>query len=522
MRLQHYLSGEWLDGQGEGSALYDPVTGAELARVSGEGLDLAGALEYGRREGGAALRAMSYGERAALLRAIADVLTANRDRYNELSVQNSGATAIDCAFDVDGGIGALKYYAAQGKGLGDARFLMEPQLDRLGRDEGFQSAHIWTPTRGIAIHINAFNFPSWGLWGKVAVALLSGVPVLAKPAAATVLVSHEMVKDVVAAGILPKGALSLLCSGGRELMDLVKPQDVVSFTGSADTARMLRSNRNVIEQNVRFNVEADSLNAVVLGPDVQPGSAEFDGFVKEVVKEMTVKAGQKCTAIRRIFVPQTQIDAVEAALKERLAKIAIGNPRNENVRMGPLVSKAQQRAAWEGLEQLKTEARVVFGGERDFELVDAEQDQAAFFPLTLLRTDEPDQARVVHEHEVFGPVATLMPYRDAQHAFELVARGGGSLVASVFSADDNFGLEAAVALSPFHGRVAVINEPVVKLNPGHGMVMPQSLHGGPGRAGGGEEMGGLRALRFYHQRSAVQASLERLQKLQSSGAGFTA
>lgn len=516
MTLQHYLGGRWLDGTGDATPLLDPVTGEELAAVAGGGLDLAGALDHARTVGGPALKAMTYAERGALLKSIAEVLTANRDRYNELSLKNSGATAVDCAFDVDGGIGTLRYFAGVGKSLGDTHHLVESDMERLGRDESFQTLHVWTPYSGVAIHINAFNFPSWGLWGKVAVAFLSGMPVLAKPAAATALLSHAMVKDVVDAGILPDGALSLLCAGGRDLMDLVRPQDVVSFTGSADTARTLRSNPTVIAAGVPFNIEADSLNAAVLGPDAAPGSDEFDAFVKEVVKEMTVKAGQKCTAIRRIMVPADRLDAVQEALVARLGKVVVGDPRQEAVRMGPLVNRAQVKAAEDGLTRLGQDARTVFTS-------DVPRDgPGCFFPPTLLRCNDPDRAEAVHAHEVFGPVATLMPYRDADHAFALVARGEGSLVTSVFTADADFATRATLALAGVNGRVAVIDGTVAKANPGHGVVMPQCLHGGPGRAGGGEEMGGRRALRFYHQRCAIQGSVAHLTRLKDSGAPFTA
>lgn len=515
MILQHYLGGQWLDGTGAATALLDPVTGAELATVAGGGLDLAAALDHARRVGGPALKSMTYAERGALLKAVAEVLTANRDRYNDLSLQNSGATAVDCAFDVDGGIGTLRYFAGLGKSLGDTRHLVEPDMERLGRDESFQTLHLWAPYGGVAIHINAFNFPSWGLWGKVAVALLSGMPVLAKPAAATALLSHAMVKDVIEAGVLPDGALSLLCAGGRDLMDLVRPQDVVSFTGSADTARRLRANPTVIAAGVPFNIEADSLNAAVLGPDAAPGSDEFAAFVKEVLKEMTVKAGQKCTAIRRILVPAERLDAVQEALTAKLAGVVVGDPRQEGVRMGPLVNRAQVQAAEEGLARLTQDARVVFES-------DVPRDGAGcFFPATLLRCDDPDGAEAVHAHEVFGPVATLMPYRDADHAFALVARGEGSLVTSVFTADADFAARASVALAAVNGRVAVVDGSVAKANPGHGVVMPQCLHGGPGRAGGGEEMGGRRALRFYHQRCAIQGSVAHLTRLKETGASFT-
>lgn len=518
MRLENYLEGRWVAGQGNGTPLFDPVTGEELARAGSEGLDLAAALAFAREKGGPALRARSYAERAAMLRAIADVLTENRDRYYEIALKNSGNTKADGALDIDGGIGTLKYYAAIGKSLGDARYLMEPSLERLGRDEAFQAGHIWTPIPGVAIHINAFNFPSWGMWEKAAVALLSGVPVVEKPATATSWLSYEMVRDVVAADMVPPGALSLLCGGGHDLLDHVLSTDAIAFTGSADTAVKLRSNPNVVASNVRFTVEADSLNLALLAPDVQPDSEEFKLFVKEVVREMTTKAGQKCTAIRRVLAPSSCIDALGDALSARLAGTSIGDPRNENVRMGPLVSRAQQRAAWDGIEKLKQEASVVYGGVRDFELVDADSETGCFVPPTLLRCDAPASGKVVHEVEVFGPVATLMPYENIEQAFDLAARGGGSLVASVFTGDDAFATRAAVALGASHGRVFIIDASVGSSHTGHGVVMPQCVHGGPGRAGGGEELGGLRGLRFYHQRSAVQANASRLEAMQKNAA----
>ncbi len=521
MQLENYLEGRWVAGAGAGTALIDPVTGAELARAGSDGLDLAAALAYARNTGGPALRAMSYGERAAMLRAVADVLVANRDAYARIALENSGNTAGDAVMDIDGGIGTLKYYAAVGKGLGEARYLMEPTLERLARDEAFQAGHLWTSITGVAIHINAFNFPSWGMWEKAAVALLAGVPVFEKPATATALLAHAMVRDVAAAGVLPAGALSLICGGGHDLLDHVQSNDAVAFTGSADTAARLRANPNVIASNVRFTVEADSLNTALLGPDVEPGSEEFALFVKEVAREMTVKAGQKCTAIRRILVPVERIDALQEALCQRLAGVTVGNPRNETVRMGPLVNRSQQQAAWTGIERLKAEAAVVFGGTSDFALLDADPETGCFVPPTLLRCDDPEGAQVVHEVEVFGPVATLMPYRDADQAFALAARGGGSLAASVFTADDAFAAQAAVALGPSHGRVYIIDAAVGTSGTGHGVVMPQCVHGGPGRAGGGEELGGLRGLRFYHQRSAVQANVARLEAMKAKAAVVT-
>lgn len=520
MKLANYIEDTWREGAGDGVPLTDPVTGEELARASSEGIDIESALRYARQTGGPNLRALTCAERAALLKSAADVLSANRDRYNEISLRNSGATKADCGFDVDGGIGTLKYYAGLGRGLGDSRFLMEPGSDQLSRDGNFASAHILTPVQGVAVHINAFNFPSWGLWEKVAVALLSGVPAFAKAATATSWLSQAMVRDVVEAGILPPGALSLICAGGRNLMEYLEPGDVVAFTGSADTAAGLRGHPRVAGSGIRFNVEADSLNTAVLGPDAAPGSPECDALIREVRREMTLKAGQKCTAIRRILVPAEHLDAVESALAGQLAGVAVGDPRNDKVRMGPLVNKAQQRAAWTGLESLRRDARVIIGGDDSFELIDAVPERGAFFPITLLRCDDPAGAESIHNVEVFGPVATLLPYRSSEEAFTTTARGRGSLVTSVFSADPDFALDAATALAPWHGRLALINGGVAQENPGHGVVMPQCVHGGPGRAGGGEELGGLRALGFYHQRTAIQADSERLEALRARAAAY--
>ncbi|MGC2856097.1 3,4-dehydroadipyl-CoA semialdehyde dehydrogenase [Novispirillum sp. DQ9] len=516
MRLTSYLNGRWQDGTGEGAALRDPVTGETLAHASADGLDLAAGLSWARSRGGPALRAMTYGQRAALLRAIADVLTANREAYGAIALRNSGNTAVDAAMDIDGGIGTLKYYASLGKRLGDARLLMEAGSDQLAKDEAFRAAHIWTPVQGVAVCINAFNFPSWGLWEKAAVALLSGVPVVAKPATATAWLTHQMVEDVIAAGVLPDGALSLVCGGGRGLMDALGRWDLVSFTGSFDTARSLRAHPAVQDNNLRFAMEADSLNLCCFGPDAGPDSAEFALAVKEVTRELTIKAGQKCTAIRRILVPRAfHADAVEA-LKASLEKVAVGDPRVEGVRMGPLVSKAQQAAAWEGIATLSAEARVVTGGaDRSYAPGGVDPDHACFVPPTLLACDSPLDGKAVHAVEVFGPAATIMPYDDPAQAADLAALGGGSLAASVFTGDDAFALSFVPAIAPSHGRLLVVNEAIGKSHTGHGNAMPQTVHGGPGRAGGGEELGGLRALRFYHQRSAVQSSADRLEALRA-------
>jgi 3,4-dehydroadipyl-CoA semialdehyde dehydrogenase len=518
MKLPNLVSGRWQSGSGEGQALIDPVLGVELARASSEGIDLAQALGYARQVGGAALRALSYAERAELLAKIAGVLTAKRTTYQEIALANSGSPAGDAAIDIDGAIFTLKYYAGAAAPLGAARYLKDGGLIRLGKDESFQALHVQVPLRGVAVLINAFNFPAWGLWEKAAPALLSGVPVLVKPATATCWLTQRMVHDVVAAGVLPDGALSILCGGARDLLDHVGGADAISFTGSADTAQRIRSHPAVLRHSTRVNIEADSLNSALLGPDAVAGTAEFDLLVREVVREMTIKAGQKCTAIRRILVPAAQRHAVSEAIAAKLAKVSVGNPRNLDVRMGPLVNKAQQQAAWEGIAALRRDTELVFGGTADFHLVDADPQLGSFVPPTLLRADDAYAARTVHELEVFGPVATLMPYHDVEQAFAIARLGLGSLVASVYSADDSFSARAAVELADSHGRVLCVNAAVGQTHTGHGNVMPQCMHGGPGRAGGGEELGGLRALDFYHRRCAVQGQRERLTALADAAA----
>src|SRR6266852_7416259 len=359
--LESYLSGRWGRGEGVETRLCDPVNGDELATVSARGLDLEGALAFARRNGQGGLRTMSYAERGKLVGAVADVLSANRARYEEIAIANSGNTKTDAAIDIDGGIGTLKYYARLGAGLGDARMLLDEKPVRLAKAESYQAVHVMVPRRGVAVHINAFNFPSWGLWEKAAVSLIAGVPVLAKPASATALLAHAMVKDVVAAKVLPEGSLSLLCGGAGDLLAALGSDDVIAFTGSADTAARVRGHPDVVARSVPVNIEADSINAALLAPGAAPGGAAFDAFVREVVREMTVKAGQKCTAIRRIFVPAEQADVVTQALAAKLNATKVGDPRNEDVRMGPLVTRAQQSAAFDGIRQLAKEAMIVTG-----------------------------------------------------------------------------------------------------------------------------------------------------------------
>jgi 3,4-dehydroadipyl-CoA semialdehyde dehydrogenase len=513
--LPNFFAGRWQTGQGAGTPLFDPVLGTELARVSNAGIDLAEGFTFAREQGGAALRALSYGQRAALLAQIVEVLQAHRDDYYAIATANSGTVAKDSGVDIDGGLFTLGYYAKQGAALGDATLLLDGQRIRMAKDPAFQTQHIQVPTQGVALFINAFNFPSWGLWEKAAPALLSGVPVIVKPATATAWLTQRMVKDVVDAGILPPGALSVICGSSAGLMNALQPFDVLSFTGSAETARIIRSHPAVSERSVRCNIEADSLNSALLAPSASADSQAFQLLVSEVVREMTVKSGQKCTAIRRIFVPRALYKAAAMAIGAKLSKTTVGNPRSDTVRMGALVSQEQKASVLAGLAQLKAEADVLFDG-NSAALVDADGTSACVAPV-LLGTETPMAAQVLHAVEVFGPVATLMPYDDIAQAFAMVRRGEGSLVCSVYSEDPAFTALAATELASSHGRVHAISPDVAALHSGHGNVMPMSLHGGPGRAGGGEELGGLRALNFYHRRSAVQGSTLALDALAARG-----
>jgi 3,4-dehydroadipyl-CoA semialdehyde dehydrogenase len=519
-RLQSYLAGRWSDGQGVESSLLDPVEGATLATVSSKGLDLGEGLDFARRNGQAALRALNYAERARLIGAAADVLAANRARYEEMALANSGNTKGDAAIDIDGAIGTLKYYARLGAGLGEARALLDDKPVRLARAEEFQAMHLLVPRRGVAVHINAFNFPAWGLWEKAGVALLAGLPVVAKPASATALLAHAMVRDVIAANVLPAGALNLICGGAGDLLALLSGDDVVAFTGSAETAMRVRGHPNLVARNVPINIEADSLNTALLASDAVPGGAVFDAFVREVVREITIKAGQKCTAIRRIFVPVESADAVADAISTQLAAIKVGNPRLEDVRMGPVVTRGQQAAVLDGIARLMSECTLLCGGAQAPMIDGIDPERSAFVAPTLLRVRDAGAARAVHEVEVFGPVATILPYRDEAEAAILVGRGGGSLVASVYGDDHDLLVRLVDAFGPGHGRLLMVDPAIATAHTGHGIVMPQCHHGGPGRAGDGGELGGLFGLRFYHQRLAVQGSRELLTRLQARAANI--
>ncbi|CAM3843342.1 3,4-dehydroadipyl-CoA semialdehyde dehydrogenase [Roseateles saccharophilus] len=506
--LSNYIGGRWVAGQGAGTALFDPVIGTELVRVDAGGLDLPGGFEFARSRGGAALKGLSYRQRGELLAAVVQVLQKNRDAYYEIATANSGTVRNDSAVDIDGAIYTLTTYAKLAAQLPDGDVLRDGDALSLAKDGSFQSQHLLTPVAGLALFINAFNFPAWGLWEKAAPALLSGVPVVIKPATSTAWLTQRMVKDVVDAGVLPAGALSVVCGGSAGLLDALQPFDVLSFTGSADTAATLRRHDAITRLSVRANIEADSINSALLMPGQAAGSAAFELFVKELSREMTVKSGQKCTAIRRAFVPEALLPAVSEALLARLARTTVGNPRNEAVRMGSLVSRAQYDSVQEGIARLAQGAEMLLDGRRPT-LVDADAAVACCVGPTLFALPGAaavEASAVVHDTEVFGPVATLLPYRDLPQAARQVQRGLGSLVVSLYGDDAGALAGTAKVLAPFHGRVHVVSPEAGASQTGHGNVMPQSLHGGPGRAGGGEELGGLRALNFYHRRVAVQGA----------------
>jgi len=503
--LQSYLGGKWQAGAELGTPLLNPCDGTVLAWASSKGLDLKAALDYSRNVGGSELRKLGYAQRAELLGKIGDLLATRRDEWYEIARRNSGNTKADAAIDVDGSIGTIKYFAKLGAKLGDAHLLREGAPTRLARDQNFQGLHVGIPLDGVAVHINAFNFPAWGLWEKAAVSLLAGVPVLAKPATSTAWLAQEMVNAVIEAGILPHGSLSILCGSPNDLLDHLRLGDAVAFTGSAETGSRIRQHPRIEQQGVRVNIEADSLNAALLGPDAAPGSPLFDFFVREVVREMTTKTGQKCTAIRRVLVPAEDAAAVTDAIAAALSTVVVGNPANPTVAMGPLVNMAQRKSVEEGIRKLSEQAQIAYGA-KSFAPVDASTEHGAFVPPTLLKLSGSVDGGVIHELEVFGPVATVVPYRDKQDAFALARRGGGSLAASMFSSDTAFLAEAAMALGTTHGRLLLVDPAIGDSHTGHGIVLPSLMHGGPGRAGGGEELGGLHGLWFYHQRVAAQGS----------------
>jgi len=506
MQLKSFVQGRWHAGERNPVMLRDATSGEVIASASAEGIDFGGMLQFARAVGGPNLRRMTFHERAAMLKALAKHLTEHKDELYALS-SSTGATKGDSWIDIDGGISTLFVYASKGtRELPNGRVYVEGATEALSKSGAFVGQHICVPLEGAAVHINAFNFPVWGMLEKLAPTLLAGVPAIVKPATATSYLTELAFRRIVESGILPEGSIQLICGSVGDLFDHLTCQDVVSFTGSASTARSLRQHRRVTEQSVRFVAETDSINSSLLGPDAGPGTAEFDLFVREVVREMTVKAGQKCTAIRRAIVPVNLSGEVVSALQAALAKIVVGDPRLENVRMGPLASLSQRREVLQQVELLKQEAQLVAGDPQKFETAGADREKGAFVPPLLLLCSKPAAGRAVHSVEAFGPVCTVIPYRDIDEAIAFARRGDGSLVGSVFTADDRVAARLVLGLSPFHGRVLVVNRHCAKESTGHGSPLPHLIHGGPGRAGGGEEMGGIRGVLHYMQRTAVQGT----------------
>jgi oxepin-CoA hydrolase/3-oxo-5,6-dehydrosuberyl-CoA semialdehyde dehydrogenase len=505
--LKSYVGGEWIAGTGQKSILVNPTTEEPLAETSTAGVDFGKAVAYARAEGGPALRALSFAQRGELLRAMSRAIHAQRDALIEIAVRNAGNTRSDAKFDIDGATGTLAAYADLGRELGDQRFLLDGDGVQLGRSPRFFGQHVLVPRNGVAVHVNAFNFPAWGLAEKAACAILAGMPVVSKPATSTAMLAFRIMEILVEGKVLPPGVLSFVAGSPGDLLSHLGGQDVLAFTGSSDTGAAIRLMPNIAKSSVRVNVEADSLNGAVLGPDVSPGSDTYTMFLKDVVRDVTQKAGQKCTAIRRVFAPRAILEQVQADLVDRLAEARVGDPAAEGVTVGPLATAQQLRDVRAGIERLARESKIVTGGLGPFEKVGVSGDKGYFVPPTLLVNDAPDRAREVHEHEVFGPAATLLPYDGAAaSAVAEVQKGGGGLVCSVYSDDRAFVGEVLFGIAPFHGRLVLGSEKIADQTPGPGTVLPQMIHGGPGRAGGGEELGGVRGLSFYSQRVALQGA----------------
>ena len=498
--LQNYAEGRWVAGSGGLAELRSAIDGEIVALTSSQGLDFGAMARFAREQGGPALRALTFHQRAGMLKALAEALTARMDELYALSA-NTGATKADSWIDIEGGIGTFSVY--QGKGrreLPNDRILIDGAVEALSRNGTFQGLHVYTSLQGVAVHINAFNFPVWGMLEKLAPTFLAGMPAIVKPASATAYLTEAAVRIMLDANVLPKGALQLVVGSAGDLLDHLSVGDIVSFTGSAQTASKLKAHPAIANDGVRFVAEQDSLNASILGPDATPESPEFDLFIKEVAKEMTTKAGQKCTAIRRAMVPAALLDAAQAALVERLGKITPADPREETTKLGALVSVAQRDDVRAKIKELSADAAIIFGDPNDAPV----NAKGAFMSPVLLRCENPWAARAVHDVEAFGPVATLMPYKDPADAIALANRGKGSLVASVFTYDTNFAREIVLGSGAFHGRLAFIDRDSAKESTGHGSPMPHLIHGGPGRAGGGEELGGIRGVTHYMQRTALQ------------------
>jgi len=504
-KLENYINGKWVTGDGDGQPLFDAVTGETIAHATTKGLDFASILQYGREVGNTSLRKLTFHERGRMLKALALHLMEKKEKFYQVSY-HTGATRADSWIDIEGGIGNLFANASLRRKFPDLPYCTDGEPVGLSKAGNFMAHHLLVPKEGVAVHINAYNFPVWGMLEKCAVNWLAGVPAVVKPASITSYLTEVVVREIIASGILPEGALQLLCGSAGDMLDHVTAQDVVTFTGSKSTGLMLKSHKNILEQTVPFNMEADSLNAIVLGSDVTPDKPEWDIFIKEVRKEMTVKAGQKCTAIRRIFVPGHLIEDVYIALGKALSQTSIGNPFNDKVRMGSLASLGQRDEVRQNVQKLLAFSQIVYGSLDIVEVIDADAAKGAFMSPILLHNSTPFQNEDVHDIECFGPVSTVMPYKDLDEAILLAKKGKGSLCCSIVTADNKMATDFVVGAATHHGRILVLNAECAKESTGHGSPLPLLIHGGPGRAGGGEEMGGVRGVKHYMQRVAVQGS----------------
>jgi len=522
-KLEHYINGRWATGDGSGEELYNAVTGDVIAYATSDGLDFASILHYARTVGNPALRKMTFQERGLMLKALALHLREHLDKFYRISYQ-TGATKADSWVDIEGGIGNLFANASLRRKFPDAPYCLDGEAHNLSKSGSFMGHHLLIPKEGVAIHINAYNFPVWGMLEKIAVNLLAGVPAVVKPAQLTAFLTEAVVREIIASGILPEGALQLICGGAGDMLNHVTSQDVITFTGSATTGLRLKGSPRILEHNVPFTLEADSLNCMVLGNDVTPDMPEWDIFIKEVRKEMTTKCGQKCTAVRRIFVPENRLEDVRIALGKALAQTTIGNPLNETVRMGSLAGKAQRQEVLSRVQKLLASSQLIYGSLDSVEVIDADASRGAFISPLLLLNEKPFQAREVHEVEAFGPVSTLMPYRTTEEAIELAKLGKGSLCSTIVTADDRVARDYVLGAGTYHGRVLILNRACAKESTGHGSPLPLLIHGGPGRAGGGEEMGGVRGVKHYLHRVAVQGtptSITRISNVYQPGAEQT-
>jgi len=504
-KLENYITGQWITGDGDGQLLYNAVTGEPVAAATTKGLDFAAITEYARKVGNPALRKMTFHQRGNMLKALALHLRKHLPRFYEVSYR-TGATKADSWVDIEGGIGNLFANASLRRRFPDDVIAIDGESHNLGKNNTFMGTHILSPKEGVAIHINAFNFPVWGMLEKIAVNLLAGVPAIVKPATVTSYLTEAVVKEIIASGILPQGSLQLICGSAGDLLDHVTSQDVVTFTGSAATGLMLKKTAAILENNVPFNMEADSLNCIVLGENVTPDQPEWDIFIKEIRKEMTLKAGQRCTGIRRIFVPGNKMEDVWKAIGTSLAQTVIGNPLNEKVRMGSLAGETQRSEVRSQIQKLMASSQIVYGSLDSVEVVDADPKKGAFMSPVLLMNDKPHSCSEPHEVEAFGPVSTIMPYTNMDDAIALSKLGKGSLVTTVVTADYKEARQYVIGAATHHGRILVLNNECAKENTGHGSPLPLLIHGGPGRAGGGEEMGGIRGVKHYLQRTAIQGS----------------